>query len=128
MIAPFADLEFTGEMGAAWDRLGQDHVFVTGKAGTGKSTLLQQFYDVTPQQVVKLAPTGVAALNINGQTIHSFFRFPPGLQPCDAALVEVKNPELYQVLECLIIDEISMVRADLLDCVDAFLRVHGPYP
>jgi ATP-dependent DNA helicase PIF1 len=128
MIAPVMDLEITNEMRAAWARLGQDNVFVTGRAGTGKSTLLQEFCQATDRRVVKLAPTGVAALNIGGSTIHSFSRFKPGIQPSEAALAETKNPELYQTLECLIIDELSMVRADHLDCVDAFLREHGPYP
>lgn len=127
-MTPFAGLEFTTEMRAAWDRLGRDNVFIPGRAGTGKSTLLQEFCKATDRKVVKLAPTGVAALNIGGSTVHSFFQFKPGIQPSEAALAEVKNPELYRSLEYLIIDETSMVRADHLDCIDAFLRVHGPHP
>src|SRR3989338_1486664 len=57
----------------------QGHVFVTGKAGTGKSTLLQYFRNTTAKNVAVLAPTGVAAVNIKGQTIHSFFRFKPDI-------------------------------------------------
>ena len=128
MMMPPVDLEFTDEMRAAWDRLGRDNVFVTGRAGTGKSTLLTQFCSTTNKRVVKLAPTGGAALNIGGSTLHSFFGFKPGIQPSKAAAADIKNPELYRSLDALIIDESSMVRADHLDCVDACLRVHGPYP
>jgi ATP-dependent DNA helicase PIF1 len=120
--------ETTEEMRDVWARLGNSNVFVTGKAGTGKSTLLQAFCDATSKNVVKVAPTGVAALNIGGATIHSFFRFKPGIQLGEAALVVPKKKEVYESLEVLVIDEISMVRADLLDCVDAFLQNHGPYP
>jgi ATP-dependent DNA helicase PIF1 len=118
----------TGEMYGAWDRLGQEHVFVTGRAGTGKSTLLREFCAAADRRVVKVAPTGVAALNIGGSTIHSFFGFKPGIQPREASLVEPRKPEVYQALECLVIDEVSMVSAGLLDCIDSFLREHGPHP
>ena len=57
------------------------NVFITGRAGTGKSTLLEHFRNTTKKKVVVLAPTGVAALNVKGQTIHSFFRFKPGIIP-----------------------------------------------
>ena len=56
-------------------------IFITGRAGTGKSTLLNYFRNVTGKKVAVLAPTGVAALNVKGQTIHSFFRFKPGINP-----------------------------------------------
>jgi hypothetical protein len=78
MTAQFRDMEITDEMRDVWSRLGQSNVFITGRAGTGKSTLLQEFCDVTEKQVVKVAPTGVAAFNIGGSTIHSFFKFKPG--------------------------------------------------
>lgn len=101
------------------------NMFITGRAGTGKSTLLQHFRATTKKQVVVLAPTGVAAVNVGGQTIHSFFRFPPGI-----TLNEVRsrsgNRDLYEQLDTLIIDEISMARADLLDCIEKFLRLNGP--
>lgn len=98
-------------------------LFVTGKAGTGKSTLLQLFRNTTRKKAVVLAPTGVAALNVKGQTIHSFFGFPPRLiDPRDIKKKKVRK--LYQNLEVLIIDEISMVRADILDSIDVFLRVN----
>lgn len=103
------------------------NVFITGRAGTGKSTLLAYFRNKTKKKIVVLAPTGVAAINVAGQTIHSFFRFKP-----DITLGKVKkvNPiggkeNIYKKLEAIVIDEISMVRADLLDCVDKFMRLNG---
>jgi len=99
------------------------NIFITGKAGTGKSTLLDYFKNKTKKNVVVLAPTGVAALNIKGQTIHSFFGFQP-----DVTLSSIKkHPDkpVYKKVDTIIIDEISMVRADLLDCVDKFLRLNG---
>jgi len=104
------------------------NVFVTGRAGTGKSTLLEYFRNTTKKNVVVLAPTGVAALNVKGQTIHSFFRFKPGITPERVKrLRSSKDSEsVYRKLDIIVIDEISMVRADLLDCVDQFLRLNGP--
>lgn len=103
------------------------HLFVTGRAGTGKSTLLSYFREQTDKNVVVLAPTGVAAVNVKGQTIHSFFGFKPDIT---VAKVRKLRPEgkgdLYKKLDAIVIDEISMVRADLMDCIDAFLRRHGP--
>jgi ATP-dependent DNA helicase PIF1 len=128
MTAPADTAITTVAMRDAWNRLGNSNVLVTGRAGTGKSTLLQAFCDATEKNVVKLAPTGVAALNVGGATIHSFFKFKNGIQPGEAALVVPKKKEIYEALEVLVIDEISMVRADLLDCVDAFLQMHGPHP
>ena len=96
---------------------------LTGRAGTGKSTLLRHFRDNTKKDVVVLAPTGVAAVNIEGQTIHSFFGFKPGIVP--EAVRAVKRNGVYQSVETIVIDEISMVRADLLDCVDRFMRLNG---
>ena len=104
-------------------------LFITGKAGTGKSTLLKHFRRHTKKNVVVLAPTGVAALNVGGQTIHHFFRFHDRYDAAeDPARRKIRNPKLYKKLETVMIDEISMVRADVLDCVEAFLRMHGPHP
>jgi ATP-dependent exoDNAse (exonuclease V) alpha subunit len=103
------------------------NMFVTGKAGTGKSTLLQLFRNTTRKKVVVLAPTGVAALNVQGQTIHSFFGFPPRIvTPSEAARKVTRKDllRLYKNLDVLIVDEISMVRADMLDGMDKFLRVN----
>lgn len=102
------------------------HVFVTGRAGTGKSTLLQYFRANTIKNIAVLAPTGVAAVNIKGQTIHSFFGFRPDITAERAKRIRPKDKEIYKNLETVVIDEISMVRADLLDCVDIFLRRFGP--
>ncbi len=103
---------------------GDGCVFITGRAGTGKSTLLQYFKKHTMKNIVILAPTGVAAVNIGGATIHSFFQFKPDvtLEKAWAKGAKAKKPELYKNLDAIVIDEISMVRADLLDCVDAFMR------
>lgn len=106
---------------------GGKNVFITGKAGTGKSTLLDYFRTKTKKNIAVLAPTGVAAVNVKGQTIHSFFGFRPDIT-VEKVRKNYKNPRnarLYKQLDALVIDEISMVRADLLDCVDTFLRMNG---
>ncbi len=99
------------------------NIFVTGRAGTGKSTLLQHFRMNTQKKLVVLAPTGVAALNVQGQTIHSFFGFKPSvtLQDLPKKIPE-KLSKLLEHLDAIVIDEISMVRADLLDCIDRYLQ------
>jgi energy-coupling factor transporter ATP-binding protein EcfA2 len=103
-------------------------VFITGRAGTGKSTLLTYFSKTTAKKAVVLAPTGVAALNVKGQTIHSFFKFRPNMTPERVRKLRHgdEGKKIYKELDAIIIDEISMVRADLLDCVDKFLRLNGP--
>jgi len=102
------------------------NVFITGKAGTGKSTLLKYFRERTHKNIVVLAPTGVAALNVGGETIHSFFRFRPDITPDTVKRIKGRGAGIYRELHAIVIDEVSMVRADLLDCVDAFLRLNGP--
>ena len=110
-------------------------VFLTGKAGTGKTTFLKYISQSTMKRFVILAPTGVAAINAGGSTIHSFFQLPlcPYLPDVPELVTEYQTPEKYRslrkerqklirTLDLLIIDEISMVRADLLDAVDATLR------
>ena len=99
------------------------HVFLTGKAGTGKSTFLEHFRLHTKKKVIVLAPTGVAALNVGGQTIHSFFGWKPHVTP-DEIKPSKKLKELFAKIDIIIIDEISMVRADLLDLVDITLRIN----
>ncbi|HEX5037610.1 MAG TPA: AAA family ATPase [bacterium] len=106
---------------------GEGHVFLTGKAGTGKSTLLSYFRESTRRRIAVLAPTGVAAVTVRGQTVHSFFGFKPGVTVKQAKrlagrAVREGEAEIFRELEVLVIDEVSMLRADLLDCVDAFLK------
>lgn len=105
------------------------HIFLTGKAGTGKTTFLKKLPTKTYKRMVVVAPTGVAAINAGGQTIHSFFQLPFGPLPPDtksvtAQLHKMKKQKinLMRSLDLLIIDEISMVRADVLDAIDAVLR------
>jgi ATP-dependent DNA helicase PIF1 len=106
------------------------NILLTGRAGTGKSTLLNYFRDNTGKKVVILAPTGVAAVNVAGQTIHSFFHFKPNVTPAAIKKKKSESKEkttIYKKLTTIVIDEVSMVRADLLDCVDKFLRLNGPH-
>ncbi|RJQ51639.1 MAG: WYL domain-containing protein [Actinobacteria bacterium] len=124
MLAPSLELDLNPEFQEAlrlMEETSQD-VLVTGRAGTGKSTLLEYFRSVTNKRIVVLAPTGVAAVNVSGQTIHSFFRFLPDTTPDKIRRI---NDPLYRELDAIVIDEISMVRADLLDLVDVFLRKNG---
>lgn len=101
-----------------------ENIFLTGNAGTGKSTLLDHFRNSTGKNIAVVAPTGVAALNVHGETIHSFFGFSPSITPEKAAqdAKRTKKSKIYNALEVLVVDEISMVRADLLDSIDVFLR------
>ena len=102
----------------------ENHLFITGKAGTGKSTLLGLVRTMLKKTTVVLAPTGLAAINVSGQTIHSFFHFSPNITVREAAEIGSRRgkTKLFEALRVLIIDEVSMVRADILDCVDAFLQ------
>jgi ATP-dependent exoDNAse (exonuclease V) alpha subunit len=102
-------------------------MFITGKAGTGKSTLLKLLVEKTSKRVALLAPTGLAAVNVGGETIHSFFRFPP--RPIDPDEIKsVPDKRLYQAIDAILIDEVSMVRADLMDSIDRFMRKNGRGP
>ncbi len=109
---------------------GYGHLFVTGKAGCGKSTWLEYCCKNSSKNVVVLAPTGVAALNVGGQTVHRFFGFPINITPEKITSFEFtpRAKRIYKRLETIIIDEVSMLRADILDCIDAFLRLYGPTP
>jgi tetratricopeptide (TPR) repeat protein len=111
-------------------------VFLTGKAGTGKSTFLRYITAHTKKKFVVLAPTGIAAVNVGGQTIHSFFKLPlKPLMPDDPDFAihvlrkrmkySSSHAKLIQKLELVIIDEISMVRADIIDFIDKILRVYS---
>ena len=103
-------------------------LFITGRAGTGKSTLIERIRSRMEEKIVVLAPTGVASLNVGGQTIHRFFGFKKGITTNDIFKMTPNREKrsLYSRLTMIIIDEISMVRADLLDCIDTFLRKFGP--
>lgn len=120
-------------------------LYITGKAGTGKSTFLKHFCENTKKNYLILAPTGIAALNVGGQTIHSFFGLPlRPLQPNDKdipyfskatfdkkgdlSLEDHPKRKIIQNLDVIIIDEISMVRADIMDAIDNSLRKNGGSP
>lgn len=118
-------LALSEEFKAVLDQLEntRDNLFITGRAGTGKSTLLQLFRNTTRKRVAVLAPTGIAALNVRGQTIHSFFGFPPKMiNRYD--ITKRRNFRMFKKVDVIIIDEISMVRADMMDNIDIFLRVN----
>ena len=108
------------------------NVFLTGKAGTGKTTFLRCLKERSPKRMVVVAPTGVAAINAGGVTIHSFFQFPlapyiPGgsfNSKDEKYRFSKEKKNIIRTLDLLVIDEISMVRADLLDQIDAVLRLH----
>lgn len=100
----------------------REHIFVTGRAGTGKSTLLEYLAWNTSKQLAVCAPTGVAALNVGGQTIHSLFRLPIGVIADHELEQSAELKKLLNAIETLVIDEVSMVNADLLDAIDRSLR------
>ena len=112
-------------------------VFLTGKAGTGKSTFLKYICTNTKKNHIVLAPTGIAAVNVGGQTMHSFFKIPfKPLLPDDPDIANItrlrkmlrytkEKVKLIRELDLIIIDEISMVRADVIDFVDRVLRVYS---
>jgi len=122
-------LDINAEFQSTLDQLetGTDHLFITGRAGTGKSTLLQHYRSNSSKKMIVLAPTGVAALNVQGQTIHSFFGFAPQITPEQARKEHPSDSSksLIEELEMVIIDEASMLRADLLDAIDQALRQYG---
>ncbi len=110
------------------------HIFLTGKAGTGKTTFLHKLKEHSAKRMIITAPTGVAAINAGGVTLHSFFQLPfgpfiPGGQTHEPSRQRLfrfskEKKRIIKSLDLLVIDEISMVRADLLDSVDAVLRRH----
>ncbi|MDH6182439.1 ATP-dependent DNA helicase PIF1 [Microbacteriaceae bacterium SG_E_30_P1] len=118
------DVPLSAEQQAVFDRIEttMEHIFVTGRAGTGKSTLLNYLSENTSKQLVVCAPTGVAALNVGGQTIHSLFRLPIGVIADHELQQTDELRRLLNTIETLVIDEVSMVNADLLDAIDRSLR------
>lgn len=102
-------------------------LFITGRAGSGKTYVLKKLREHTRRNLAFLAYTGIAAINLGGVTINSFFRFPLG--PLDPDEIEpVRDASLYQKLDGIVIDEVSMVRVDMFDSIDQFLRLNGPQP
>ncbi len=104
----------------------REPLYITGKAGTGKSTLLKYFRQTTDKMAAVVAPTGIAAINVGGQTIHAFFGFSNNVTPIEvrSAQKQKKRQEVLDKMDILVIDEISMVRADLMDCIDECLRYY----
>lgn len=119
----------------------QQNIFLTGKAGTGKTTLLKKIKENSSKKMAIVAPTGVAAMNAKGSTINSFFQLPPGsffpgdisMEHLQSGFISIQSMvsdlsytreklNLFNELELLVIDEVSMVRCDLLDVIDAILR------
>ena len=98
-------------------------IMILGGAGTGKTTFLYALQKDRRKKQVFLAPTGVAALHLGGQTLHSFFGIPPRIINHDEIRIRARQRKLFRSIERLVIDEISMVRADLLDVVDRTLRI-----
>ena len=130
----FSNKEFTN----AWELICNTHqsLFLTGKAGTGKSTFLRYVCETTRKKYIVLAPTGIAAVNVRGMTMHSFFKMPlKPLLPDDIDFSPkrirqtLKYPKdkvkIIKELDLVIIDEISMVRADMIDFVDKVLRIYS---
>ena len=131
----------TPEFQAALNMIRFTHqsVFLTGKAGTGKSTFLRYVKENTKKKCVVLAPTGIAAINAGGVTLHSFFKLPfhpltpedprySGRRIRDFLKYGKEHIQLLQSLELIIIDEISMVRADIIDFIDRILRTYNHNP
>lgn len=122
-------MEGNNALNTAWEfveKTGKS-VFLTGKAGTGKTTFLRKVVEESRKRVVVVAPTGIAAINAGGVTIHSFFQLPlhpfiPGAKIESKFAFSKEKRSIIKTMDLLIIDEISMVRSDLLDAVDSVLR------
>jgi ATP-dependent exoDNAse (exonuclease V) alpha subunit len=123
-------IEINNEFNQAFDLIEKsgDCVFITGNAGTGKTTFLQYYITRTHKKVVVLAPTGVAALNCRGETVHSFFYFKTDITLSKITKKRFSENSIYKKVETIIIDEVSMLRCDLLDCIDKFLRLNRQKP
>ncbi|WP_125078988.1 AAA family ATPase [Mycobacterium sp. P7213] len=132
MVAASNTVVLTEEFRAALGLLAAGrNLFLTGKAGTGKSTLIRHFMAATDRKVVVVAPTGIAALNVDGHTIHRLFGFRPTTTLSDVAGGDYRPGRFTKTLaklQTLIIDEASMVRADVFDMIAAALQRFGPEP
>lgn len=124
-----SDTIVTPEFEAALDfvRTCDGHLFVTGRAGTGKSTLLRQLREELATDSVVLAPTGLASVNVGGQTIHSFFGLPPRLVQA-GDIKRSRYGRVMRQLKTIIIDEVSMVRSDMMWAIDQSLRLNRGRP
>lgn len=133
-------MEHNKELDLAWDFVENTgtSIFLTGKAGTGKTTFLKELRRRSPKRMIVVAPTGVAAINAGGVTIHSFFQLPLSPFIPDASYADEgekrrfrfssEKRNIIRTLDLLVIDEISMVRSDLLDAVDSVMRKYrNPY-
>ena len=123
------NFELTDEFEEAFNKINNSNqsFFITGKAGTGKTSFLKYLKANSKKKIVFLAPTGIAAVNCEGVTIHSFFRFPLGsILYEDKRIIKFKNNSekrnIMEKLDTVVIDEVSMVRADILDAIDVSLR------
>ena len=125
-----ADFELSDEFVTGFNAIEKTkkNLYITGEAGTGKTTLLKYFRQKTQKNFIVLAPTGIAAINSHGQTIHSFFRFPPKLIQKDHVKRAHGARAIFETLELLIVDEASMMRADLMDGIDYALRINKGIP
>lgn len=122
-------MEGNNELKTAWEfvEMTGKSVFLTGKAGTGKTTFLKRVVEESRKRVVVVAPTGIAAINAGGVTVHSFFQLPlqpfiPGMKIESRYAFSKEKRSIIKTMDVLVIDEISMVRSDLLDAVDSVLR------
>ncbi|MGJ0203362.1 AAA family ATPase [Leucobacter sp. gxy201] len=116
--------ELSAEQLAVYERIEhtREHLFVTGRAGTGKSTILNHLAWNTSKIIAVCAPTGVAALNVGGQTIHSLLRLPTGIIADHDLDQPAELKKMLASIDTLVIDEISMVSADLMDAIDRSMR------
>ncbi len=125
----FPSVQLNAEQQCALDLIvAGRNVYMTGRAGTGKSTVLGTLRSMIPSDTVFLAPTGIAAINIAGETIHSFFGFPGHFLPPEFVpeMTEERRAKI-KAVRTVVIDELSMVRADLLGAVDSTLRAVAPH-
>ena len=118
------DITINPEKSEIFDKIEstKNHFFITGKAGTGKSHLLKFLKLNSKKQIVVCAPTGVAALNVGGQTLHSFFKIPPNFINPEDVRLSPKVAEILHHVEVLVLDEVSMIRAEMIDIIDHLLK------
>lgn len=122
--ADISGIKLSGEQAKIYNLLetNNGHYYTTGKAGAGKSALLQYFVEKSGKRVVVMAPTGVAALNVGGQTIHSFFKIPFHID-FDELKVDYKLRAILNNIDTVVIDEVSMVRVDLMEAISRKLQI-----